>query len=202
MAEDGQIALNLMAVQLRMAGFWVPTSMSLSIDRPADPMLVGCRNGFSNPAAAWTALGCVGGAAVDGRDSIAVRFDATEGGVADRSGLPRQRRHRARRLGRRPLLRAAGNCHAHRQSGPLLQGRRQRAGADADGQRRRPQPALRRRRGHSPRRNHQPPVRPAGLRRRDGDLHDGRRAHVRLPGCRRRSPPTPGARSAASGSAS
>jgi type IV pilus assembly protein PilW len=82
MTEDGQIALNLMAVQLRMAGFWVPTSMSLSIDRPADPMLVGCRNGFSNPAAAWTALGCVGGAALNGLDSIAVRFDATEGGVA------------------------------------------------------------------------------------------------------------------------
>ena len=82
LAENGQIALNLMATQLRMAGFWVPTSMSLSIDRPADPMLVGCRNGFSNPAAAWATLACVGGAPVDGADAIAVRFDATEGGVA------------------------------------------------------------------------------------------------------------------------
>jgi type IV pilus assembly protein PilW len=71
-----------MATQLRMTGFWVPTSMSLSIDRPADPMLVGCRNGFANPAAAWAALGCAGGEIVAGRDSIAVRFDATEGGVA------------------------------------------------------------------------------------------------------------------------
>ena len=82
LAEDGQIALSLMATQLRMTGFWVPTSMSLSIDRPANPMLVGCLNGFTNPAAAWTALGCVGGAAVAGRDAIAVRFDASEGGVA------------------------------------------------------------------------------------------------------------------------
>lgn len=82
MAEDGQIALNLMAMQLRMAGFWVPTSMSLSIDRPADPMLLGCWNGFIDPAASWTSLKCLGGAAVNGRASIAVRFDATEGGVA------------------------------------------------------------------------------------------------------------------------
>jgi len=82
LAEDGQIALNLMAAQLRMTGFWVPTSMSLSIDRPAEPMLVGCRNGFGNPAAAWAALACVGGAAVAGADAIAVRFDATEGGLA------------------------------------------------------------------------------------------------------------------------
>ena len=82
LAEDGQIALNLMATQLRMAGFWVPTSMSLSIDRPADPMLVGCRNGFTNAVAAWAVLGCVGGATVSGRDAIAVRFDASEGGVA------------------------------------------------------------------------------------------------------------------------
>ena len=79
MAEDGQIALNLMAAQLRMAGFWVPTSMSLSIDRPASPMLVGCWNGFNNPVAAWTALGCKAGAAGNGLDTIAVRFDATEG---------------------------------------------------------------------------------------------------------------------------
>jgi type IV pilus assembly protein PilW len=82
LAEDGQIAINLMATQLRMTGFWVPTSMSLSIDRPADAMLVGCRNGFANPAAAWATLGCIGGEALAGRDSIAVRFDATEGGVA------------------------------------------------------------------------------------------------------------------------
>jgi type IV pilus assembly protein PilW len=86
LAEDGQIALNLMATQLRMTGFWVPTSMSLSIDRPADAMLIGCRNGFNNPAAAWAVLasatGCVAGEAVAGRDAIAVRFDATEGGVA------------------------------------------------------------------------------------------------------------------------
>lgn len=82
LAENGQIALNLMATQLRMAGFWVPTSMSLSIDRPAALMLLGCRNGFTNPAAAWAALTCAGGAAGDGRDAVGLRFDATEGGIA------------------------------------------------------------------------------------------------------------------------
>jgi type IV pilus assembly protein PilW len=82
LTENGQIALNLMATQLRMTGFWVPTSMSLSVDRPADLMLVGCRNGFTNPAGAWATLACLGGAPMDGSDAVGVRFDATEGGVA------------------------------------------------------------------------------------------------------------------------
>lgn len=82
LTENGQIALSLMAAQLRMAGFWVPTSMSLSLDRPADLMLVGCRNGFTNPAAAWATLTCAGGPAVDGQDAVGVRYDATEGGIA------------------------------------------------------------------------------------------------------------------------
>lgn len=82
LTENGQVALNLMATQLRMAGFWVPTSMSLSVDRPAESMLVGCRNGFTNPASAWASLACAGGPPTDGTDAVALRYDATEGGVA------------------------------------------------------------------------------------------------------------------------
>jgi type IV pilus assembly protein PilW len=78
LAENGQIALNLLAAQLRMAGFWMPTSMTLAIDRPADLMIFGCRNGFASPLAVWSGLACAT-AASDNLDAVAVRFDATEG---------------------------------------------------------------------------------------------------------------------------
>ncbi len=82
LTENGQIAMNLMAAQLRMAGFWIPTSMALSVDRPALPMLVGCRNGFNNVNAAWGTLACAGGPAGEGTDAVGVRYDGNEGGVA------------------------------------------------------------------------------------------------------------------------
>lgn len=82
LTENGQIAINLMAAQLRMAGFWIPTSMSLSVDRPAVSMLVGCRDGFTNVNASWGTLACAAGPAQEGADALGVRYDGTEGGVA------------------------------------------------------------------------------------------------------------------------
>jgi type IV pilus assembly protein PilW len=82
LSENGQIALNLLANHLRMSGFWLPTSLSVSMDRPTGPMLIGCRNGFVDPTSAWGSLACVGGAPSTGRDAVAVRFNANEGGAA------------------------------------------------------------------------------------------------------------------------
>lgn len=77
-SEDGQIALNLIAGQLRLAGFWTPPSLLSSL-HPQTPMLFGCRNGFSNvTVAAFASLTCTAGI---GNDSVAVRYDAREPGT-------------------------------------------------------------------------------------------------------------------------
>lgn len=76
--EDGQIALNLLAGQVRMAGFWAPASPLPSL-YTARRMLFGCRNGFSNPTVAdMENLACAAGTV---NDSVAVRYDAREPGV-------------------------------------------------------------------------------------------------------------------------
>jgi len=77
MGEDGQIALTIIASQLRMAAFWTPDSPVLSLHN-TQGMLFGCRNGFANPAAAFAALACASGA---GNDAVAIRYDTNEGGV-------------------------------------------------------------------------------------------------------------------------
>lgn len=78
LAEEGQVALNILTSQLRMAGFWVPTSPMPALE-PAQTMLRGCRNGFSNvTAASFDALACNGGT---GNDAIAIRYDANEPGL-------------------------------------------------------------------------------------------------------------------------
>ncbi|MDM4770837.1 PilW family protein [Solimonas sp. SE-A11] len=77
LSEDGQIALNLIASQLRMGGFWEPTSPVSSLHN-TQPMLFGCRNGFSSVTAAFGSLACATGT---GNDSVAIRYDSTEGGT-------------------------------------------------------------------------------------------------------------------------
>ena len=78
LSEEGQIALNILSSQLRVAGFWVPNAPLPALD-PQGPMIRGCRNGFTNPAvAAFNNLTCVGGV---GNDSIALRYDAREPGI-------------------------------------------------------------------------------------------------------------------------
>ena len=77
MSEDGQIALTLIANQLRMSGFWPPESPVLSL-HSTQGMLFGCRNGFTSVTAAFESLACSGAA---GNDAIALRYDTNEGGA-------------------------------------------------------------------------------------------------------------------------
>ncbi len=73
LAEDGQIAINLLASQLRMAGHWIPASPMPSLE-PEVPVLFGCQNGFAGIAAAFADLDCATGT---GNDAIAIRYAPT-----------------------------------------------------------------------------------------------------------------------------
>ncbi len=82
--DEGQIALNILASSVRMAGYWTPPEPLASLD-PEEPLVRGCVNGFANPTAGtFEALTCdpAGLGA-----SIAVRYDAAQPGVVVRDCL-------------------------------------------------------------------------------------------------------------------
>ncbi|MDO4231157.1 MAG: PilW family protein [Lautropia sp.] len=82
MYDMGQMALNQMADQIRMAGYWAPPSEVLSADSPAngDPGINGCTGSFVDPAAPWGSLSCATSGASSAPHALAVRFEPVEGG--------------------------------------------------------------------------------------------------------------------------
>lgn len=64
--EDGQVAINILSQQLRMATFWLPVSPLPSLDQN-QAMVFGCSNGFASLAVTFPNLTCAtggGGAAI------------------------------------------------------------------------------------------------------------------------------------------
>ncbi|QHS09187.1 PilW family protein [Sinimarinibacterium sp. NLF-5-8] len=70
LAEDGQIALNLLANQLRMTGYYEPDSPIPAMEPPLQ-VIKGCRNGFTSVTSDFDSLACKTGT---GNDSIAIRY--------------------------------------------------------------------------------------------------------------------------------
>ena len=82
--DEAQIALNVIASAVRMAGYWTPNSPIGSVD-PVEPLLRGCNDGFANPTVAnFDGLNC--GGPGEGH-SIAVRYDAALAGSVARDCL-------------------------------------------------------------------------------------------------------------------
>jgi type IV pilus assembly protein PilW len=82
--DEGQIALNVIASAVRMAGYWTPNSAVGSTD-PFEPLVRGCDGGFDNPTVAnFDGLNCGGSGQ---GNAIAVRYDAAQPGVAPRDCL-------------------------------------------------------------------------------------------------------------------
>lgn len=82
--ENGQVALGLLAGQIRMAGYWLPDSEVQTLDATPDglPMVLGCTAGFAVPDAAWGELACSTAPAGAAEGAIAIRFQAGEPGTA------------------------------------------------------------------------------------------------------------------------
>ena len=84
--EEGRIAVNQLAADLRMAGYWQPTSEVLSVDGTlgGQPMVFGCVEGFVAADAAWADLDCASGAEAGSGTggAVAVRYEAGEAGTA------------------------------------------------------------------------------------------------------------------------
>lgn len=85
MNDSAQMALAQLAEHGRMAGFWVPSSEVLTTDgsMTGTAPLTGCRHGFENPAADWSALRCrpapTAATAVT-HDALALRFQVQRSG--------------------------------------------------------------------------------------------------------------------------
>ena len=84
--EQGRIAVNQLAGDLRMAGYWQPTSEVLSVDSAPGglPMLFGCAEGFVAADADWADLACASGvdAGSGTGGAVAVRYEAGDAGTA------------------------------------------------------------------------------------------------------------------------
>lgn len=82
MYDMGQMALSHISDQLRMTGYWAPSSEVLSVDNPADgdPGMKGCSGNFTDPKADWHALTCASNAAGTASNALAVRWQPLEGG--------------------------------------------------------------------------------------------------------------------------